>query len=102
MPYGDISGYLSVYARFKPAIAHKYWDAIKSGNIQKASEIIKKYEFPLRYEMGSLFSGQMDAVVHASMEIFGLCQRWRRTPYYNLTDSQMDELKAFYTNLKLI
>jgi len=102
MPYGDISGYLSVYARFKPVIARKYWDAIKAGNIGEASGIIKKYEFPLYYEMRSLFSGQMDAVVHASMEIFGLCKRWRRSPYYDLSDSQMDELKAFYADLKLI
>jgi len=94
MPFGA-DGYLSVYARFKPIIAHKYWKHISSGDIEKAVEIIEAHDIPY-IDFAEKSGVDFDAQIHASMELFGIAKRWRRRPYYNLNNEQMEKLKDFH------
>jgi len=34
--------------------------------------------------------------------LFGLAQRWRRTPYVSLNDEKMEQLAAFFRGLGLL
>ena len=100
MPYGADS-YLSVYMRFKPEISSKYWKSIKSGDITGAVDIINRFERPY-FKMIEQVNSDFDSVIHASMEIVGLCKRWRRKPYKDLNDPQMEIVKDFLDNCRLL
>jgi len=101
MPYG-VDGYLSVFMRFKPEIAHNYWNAIKSNDIKAAREIINKYDVPFMEELPAHLGLNFDAIIHASMEIFGVAERWRRSPYMNASDEQMAVIGEFLKRLSII
>jgi 4-hydroxy-tetrahydrodipicolinate synthase len=98
-PYG-VDGYLSLYMRFKPAVAHRYWAAITAGDIPAAVAVINAYDIPFM-DFCATHGVHFDAVVHGAMELAGLAQRWRRPPYSSLDDAQMEKLKAFLANLGL-
>jgi len=98
-PYG-CDGYLSTYMKFKPDIAHQFWDAIKVKDITEARNIIAKYEIPW-FEFISSLPGQFDAGIYGTMELFGICQRWRRKPYYSLNDQEMEKLADLFRKLGL-
>lgn len=101
MPFG-VDGYLSVFMRFKPDIAHEYWKAIQSNDIRKAVELINKYDVPFMETLPAKLGLNFDAVIHAAMEIYGVSERWRRNPYMNASNDQMDEIKKFLKGLKLL
>lgn len=101
MPFGA-DGYLSVYMRFKPAVALRYWSAVQTGDIRTAVDIIKQYEKPYFEQLVSEVGLDFDAVIHASMEIFGVAGRWRRAPYQNATDAQMEQIKHFFADHLLL
>ncbi|MEO6873646.1 MAG: dihydrodipicolinate synthase family protein, partial [Opitutaceae bacterium] len=98
-PYGA-DAYLSLYMRFKPAIAHRYWAAITAGDIPQAVEIINKYDIPF-INFCATHGVHFDAVVHGAMELAGLAGRWRRPPYSSLDDDQMEKLKGFFASVGL-
>jgi 4-hydroxy-tetrahydrodipicolinate synthase len=100
MPYAA-DAYLSIFMRFKPEIAHRYWEAVKQNNLSKAAEIIKKYDIGFMDFVANL-GADFDAVIHGSMEIFGISERWRRMPYYSLTDAEMEKLRDYYIDLGLL
>ncbi|MBT3320199.1 MAG: dihydrodipicolinate synthase family protein [Clostridia bacterium] len=100
-PY-KIDGYLSCYMRFCPQIAHRYWDAIVADDIRAATKIIQDYDMPYFDELIPKTGLDFDAVIHASMEIFGVSQRWRRIPYASATDAQMDIIRSFFVDKKLL
>ena len=99
LPYGP-HAYLSLYMRFKPEIAHRYWAAIQAGNLPKAVAIINKYDVPFM-EFCTKHGLHFDAVVHGAMELAGIAGRWRRLPYSSLTDQQMELLKGFFSSVGL-
>ena len=99
-PYG-CDGYLSTYASFKPEIAWKYWNAIQDNDIKTAAGVIEKYDMPY-FDMILKFTGWFDAGIHATMELFGLSERWRRPPYYSTEEKEMEELRAFFKSLNLL
>lgn len=99
LPYGA-DAYLSLYMRFKPAIAHRYWAAITTGDLPRAVEIINKYDIPLM-NFCATQGVHFDAVVHGAMELAGLAGRWRRAPYSSLDDEQMAKLKGFLASVGL-
>ena len=99
-PYG-CDGYLSTYARFKPEIAHRYWNAIENNNLKEAVKVIKEYDMPLFDLIGS-FTGKFDAGIHGTLELFGIAKRWRRKPYYSLNDEDMERLTDFFKQRKLL
>mgnify|MGYP000467570707 CR=1 FL=1 len=94
MPYG-VDSYLSIYMRFKPEIAHRYWAAIQAANIDEAAAIVNTYDIPFINFVASL-GVDFDAVIHGAMELHGVAPRWRRLPYNSLNDEQMEKLKAFF------
>jgi len=99
MPYG-VDSYLSVYMRFKPWIAHIYWDKIKRSDIPAAVDIIERYERPF-WEMVNRVGMDFDSIIHACMEICGICGRWRRLPYQNLAEDQMEIVADFLDKLEV-
>lgn len=100
LPYG-VDGYLSVYARFKPEIAWKYWDAITCKDIPAAVEIIRKYDLPFFNKIIS-FEGGFDVGIRASMELFGISKRWRKPPFKSPDDKDIAAMREFFKKLKLI
>jgi 4-hydroxy-tetrahydrodipicolinate synthase len=94
LPYGA-HAYLSLYMRFFPAIAHRYWAAIQAGNHAETVAIINRYDIPFIDFCGK-HGVHFDAVVHGAMEIAGIAPRWRRAPYTSLNDPQMEQLKTFF------
>jgi len=94
-------GYLSPYLMFKPAVAHKFWRAVESGDMAAARQVVTDYEMPL-YETLMACKGGFDAALHGIYELFGIVQRWRRRPYYSLNDEEMDRLRSFFQTLSLL
>lgn len=99
LPYGA-HAYLSLYMRFRPEIAHRYWAAIQGNNLPEAVAIVNRYDISFM-DFCATHGLHFDAVVHGAMELAGLAGRWRRAPYSSLTDAQLDQLEAFFTSLGL-
>lgn len=99
-PYG-CDGYLSTFITLKPEIAHAYWAAIEKQDIAEARDIIARYEMPFFDYIMSL-SGGFDAGIHAASELYGICGRWRRKPYYSLNDEEMEGLAEHLRGLGLL
>jgi 4-hydroxy-tetrahydrodipicolinate synthase len=100
MPYG-VDGYLSTFMTFNPKIAWRYWNAIEDNDMDAAMEVVRKFDMPFfDYIIGC--EGSFDAAIHGIDEIIGCGRRWRRMPYYSLTDRQMAELKEFLRKHKMI
>ena len=87
--------------RFKPETARKYWAAIEADDLKTARAIIHKYDMPMFDMLGKL-PGNFDAGIHAMLEIFGLAGRWRRAPYYTLSDEEMEPIRACFQKLGLL
>lgn len=94
LPYGADS-YLSIYMRFAPHIAHRYWNAVQAGDIREAVSVIREYDIPFMDEVAAI-GADFDAVIHGAMELFGVAPRYRRAPYCNLNDGQMEQLRVFF------
>ncbi len=99
LPYGA-DAYLSLYMRFKPAIAQRYWAAIQAGDHAAAVAIINRYDIPFMNFCTSQ-GLHFDAVVHGAMELAGIAGRWRRAPYGSLDDAQLAQLRDFFADLGL-
>ncbi|MDD5599303.1 MAG: dihydrodipicolinate synthase family protein, partial [Victivallaceae bacterium] len=99
-PYG-CDGYLSTYGRFCPKIAFKYWNFIQKGDLDSAVTVITDYDMPF-FELIGTFKGGFDSGIHAALELFGLAGRWRRKPYESASDEEMDRLKGFFRDKKLL
>ena len=96
-PYG-VDGYLSIFMRIKPEKAWQYWNNWLSGDLDACASWIMRYETPFMDFVAQ--SGlHFDLVIHAIMEIEGLCGRWRRAPYRSATDEEMDKIRAFWNEL---
>lgn len=91
MKYG-CDGYLSNFFMFKPEVSKKFYNAVQLNELEKAKEIVDKYEKNLKNIMLS-FPGGMDAIIRGVFELAGVIYRWRRKPYYNLDDGEMEKLK---------
>ena len=52
---------------------------------------------PLFEYLYNTFPAGGDAAQHAVLELAGICGRWRRRPFANLSDEEMEQLKAFLT-----
>jgi dihydrodipicolinate synthase/N-acetylneuraminate lyase len=92
-PYG-CDGYFSTFIKFKPAVAWEYWRAVEAKDLATARQVIRDYDMPL-FDFIQGLPGSFDAAVHGIMELAGICGRWRRKPYYSLSDAEMETLAAF-------
>jgi len=93
LPYG-VDGYFSLMTTFYPEIARKYWNAIQNNRMGEAMIYVKDYDMPVFNYLLTL-EGGFDAGMHGMLELTGLGKRYRRAPYYSLTDSQMEKMKDF-------
>jgi len=99
-PYG-CDGYLSTFITFKPEVSHAYWSAIESRDMAGIRRIIGKTDMPF-FAFCYAQTGGKDAAVHGVMEAFGITQRWRRPPYYSLSDAEMEKVRGFLRSLDLL
>ena len=97
LPYG-CDGYMSTFIKFKPDVAHAYWSAIEEQKTDAAVDIIARYDMPFFQYSYSTFPAGGDAAQHAVLELAGICGRWRRNPLPDLSDEEMERLKAFLTD----
>lgn len=95
-------GYLSTFLTFKPEIAHHYWQAHQANNTSEITHIIEAIDKPFFDFIISHINGGFDAALHGILEIFGLAKRWRPKPYHSLMDQELDALKNFLIQLKVI
>lgn len=95
------SGYLSTFMAFKPQVAWDYWNAIQSNNLAEAARIVRDLDMPLFDHLLPL-PGGFDAGIHGALELFGVAPRWRRAPYYNLNEMEMESLAGFFNDRGLL
>lgn len=100
LPYG-CDGYMSTFLHFKPEIAQAYWQAIQAQDWAKATQIIQTYDMPYFDHIIGM-TGGFDAGFHATLELFGRAQRWRRAPYHSATDAEVAKLADVMKSLKLL
>ena len=93
LPYG-CDGYFSTFSKFHPPVAQAYWQAIRNEDLAQATQIIERHDIPFFDQLVTM-PGGFDAASHALFEIHGLAQRWRRKPYYSLTDEELEQLADF-------
>jgi len=98
-PHG-CDGYLSTLITFQPRVTAVYWAAVQDGNARRARQIIRSVEDPwLKFISG--LPGGFDAGIHGMLEIYGLAKRWRRPPYYSLSDQELERLRRVLDQLGL-
>jgi 4-hydroxy-tetrahydrodipicolinate synthase len=93
LPFGA-KGYLSTFATLHPAVTAKYWSAIERGDRDTALAVVREIDAPY-FDHLMTYTGGFDAGMHGMMELAGLCGRWRRKPYYSLSDEEMEKLADF-------
>ena len=99
-PYG-CDGYLSTFVTFRPSVTQDYWKAIQRGQLDKVRAVIRDVEVPWFDSIASL-PGGFDAGMHGMLELYGLAKRWRRPPYYSLSDAEMAKLRSQLKKLRLL
>ncbi|MCL2519257.1 MAG: hypothetical protein FWF15_11910 [Oscillospiraceae bacterium] len=90
-----MNGYLSVYLRFLPEVARLYYDAIIKRDYDRTISIIQTFDSPFFDELVAGVNLHFSAVIHAAMEVYGICERWQRAPYPSATDEQMEIIRDF-------
>jgi 4-hydroxy-tetrahydrodipicolinate synthase len=93
LPYG-CDGYMSTFIHFNPPIAQRYWELVIAGEFSTAAALIDRYDRPYFDRILSM-PGGFDAGFHATLEAAGLAGRWRRQPYYSLTDEEYAAFVGF-------
>jgi 5-dehydro-4-deoxyglucarate dehydratase len=87
-PYGAKAFY-STYSGFAPDISMRFWEAARRGDVKAAADITRRYDHPFISRFTHPFW-------HATLEYFGVAQRYMRPPQATYTDEQMVEVKAFF------
>lgn len=92
-PFG-VDGCLSTFMVFELHVARAYWSAIRADDLATARRIIVEDDQPF-FDLVAGCHGGFDAGMHAAMEAIGLCKRFRRLPYANATDENVETIRAF-------
>ena len=100
LPFGCES-YMSTYLQFYPEITRRYWAAIGAGDLETAWRIAREYDQAF-FQFLSCLRGGWNAGLHGTFELFGICQRWRRKPYYSLNDEEMETIGDFFRRLSIL
>jgi dihydrodipicolinate synthase/N-acetylneuraminate lyase len=90
-PYGATAFY-STYTTFAPDISMRFWKAIQAGDLKGAVQITSKYDYPYLRSFTHPWW-------HATLEYFGLGERYLRPPQLSYTDEQMKQVKLFFDKL---
>jgi 4-hydroxy-tetrahydrodipicolinate synthase len=91
-PYG-CDGFMTGFAIYRPEIAHRYWDAVRDGDLDAARAVIRDYDVPLHEALCSATGGR-DAGVHGLLEILGIAGRHRREPYHTIDRDELEEIEG--------
>jgi dihydrodipicolinate synthase/N-acetylneuraminate lyase len=92
-PYGSPAFY-SLYATFAPQIPMRFWQAIQANDRDTAYDIVNTYEFPF-------FNRWSHQMWRASLEHFGIAQRYLRPPEQSFSAEEMPGVKVFFEGLGL-
>ncbi|MFH1008260.1 MAG: dihydrodipicolinate synthase family protein [Candidatus Latescibacterota bacterium] len=95
-------GYLSEFMSLCPSVAMAFWGHIQDGNIERGMEMVRDLEMPFMFDLCEEIGLDNDGLLHAAMEVFGVCGRWRRNPYQNATDQQMEKIREFLSGKNLL
>ncbi len=87
-PYGATAFY-STYSTFAPDISMRFWKAIQANDLKEAVQITTKYDYPY-------LKAFTHSWWHATLEYFGVGERYLRPPQLSYTDEQMKEVKALF------
>jgi dihydrodipicolinate synthase/N-acetylneuraminate lyase len=101
LPYG-CDGWMSTFILFFPEVAQVYWRAVQAGDLATAVAIIERIDRPFFDLALANPAGGFDAFIHAAIELGGVAPRWRRAPYANLDDAQMERLRATLTDAGML
>jgi dihydrodipicolinate synthase/N-acetylneuraminate lyase len=99
-PFG-CRGHLSTLITYKPDIAKKYWTAVNGGDYATAATIVRDVDMPM-FDALVACPGSFDAGMHAWSELSGIHPRWRRSPYYNMTDAEVEIFAQAMSKLNLL
>jgi 4-hydroxy-tetrahydrodipicolinate synthase len=94
-------GYLSTFLTFAPQVAHDYWRAWQERRIEDATRIITEIDMPF-FELITKRINNFDVGIHGTLEVFGLAERWRPKPYTSATDAEIEMLRAWFQEKKLL
>jgi dihydrodipicolinate synthase/N-acetylneuraminate lyase len=100
LPFG-CQCFMSTYLVFYPEVTRRYCAAIDAGKMTTACEIVRDYDQAYFSHISS-YPGGWNAGLHGTLELFGICQRWRRKPYHSLSDEDMEKLKDFFQRLSIL
>jgi dihydrodipicolinate synthase/N-acetylneuraminate lyase len=92
-PYGARSFY-ATFTGFAPDIPMRFWRATLDGDLRKAVEITKQYDYVF-------IKNFTHPLWHATLEYFGVAQRYLRKPYETYTEAQMQDVKKMFDNMDL-
>jgi len=99
-PYGA-HGYLSTFLTFAPQVAHDYWQAWQERRLDDMMRIITEIDMPF-FEMVGKRMHSFDVGIHGTLEVFGLAKRWRPKPYTSATDEEIEILRTWFQEKKLL
>ena len=94
-------GLMDRHLNLAPWVTKRYWEAIQRQDFDDAMAVIEEIEIPLEEHLAT-YPGGRDASIHGLMELAGIGGRWRRKPYYSLSDSEMTRLGEFARQMKLL
>lgn len=92
-PYGAPASYTTL-GTFAPQITSRFWKALAEDDLSEAYRIVQKYEHPF-------FDRWSHGFWRASLEHFGIAQRYLRPPQQTLSAADMQDVAEFYQNLGL-
>ena len=92
-PYGA-RAYFCSYTTFAPQISARFWEAVRAGDEAEAFRLAERYDLPW-----------IDRFSHpwwrATLEYFGVAERWLRPPMRSFTDEELRQVETFFQNLGL-
>ena len=100
MVYGA-SGFLSTLGMFRPDITWKFDAACKARDIETMRAVVRDFDMPY-FDLILKQPGSFDAGIKATLELFGFGTRYRRAPYRNLTDAEMEVFKSELIKLDIL
>ena len=100
MPYGAC-GFLSTLGMFRPDITWQFDSACQARDLETMQSIVRNYDMPY-FDLILKQPGSFDAGIKATMELFGFGTRYRRAPYRNLNDAEMETFKSELIKLGIL
>lgn len=100
LPYG-VDGHLSTFITLNPKHTRDYWKAVADNNLAEMRRVIRDHDIPF-FDLILASKGGFDAGMHGALELAGLTQRWRRAPYYSLSDEEMEKLGSEFKKHRIL